>query len=296
MRRIHQIISRAAVLAAAGLVAVSLSARTASATTLYTTNGGFDTWNDTVTSDSGTFTNGDVNSPSQGHFGFRGTAPTNGSTAVVNTSSGGSLVVTRNAGDTVLDAPLLNITPSGTTIFDSKVTVTVPTYTTPGTDNGPIFGLDIFGDGGGTNVASLVLDSANGRIYDSVGATTFDLSTGTPPPALAPTFAAGSAVTLEIDATYTAGNNVSLNYLVNGVSYDTETATSASFYDAAIFGSNGYEGAPDTDNGTTDAGNTADFSNYLVTETVVPEPGSLAVLGVGGLLFAFRRNRRAVSL
>jgi len=285
MRRIHQIISRAAVLAAAGLVAVSLSARTASATTLYTTNGGFDTWNDTVTSDSGSFTNGDVNSPSQGHFALHGTLPTHGSAAVVNTSGGGNLVVTRNAGDSVLDAPVLNITPSGTTIFDSKVTVQV-TPTLTGGASGPAFGLDIFGDGGGTNVASLVVDGTTGDIYDSVGGTQFLLSDGSMG---APAVNTGSAVTFEIDATY-AGGSVSLNYLVNGSSVDTESIASASFYDAAIFGGFGYAA------GTDPSSQAADFSNYLVTETVVPEPGSLAAIGIGGLLFAFRRNRRRASL
>jgi hypothetical protein len=262
-----------------------LSARPASASTLYTTNGGFATWNDSVTSDSGSFSSGDVTGAGQGHFGFRGTAPTNGSTASVNLAGSGTLVVTRKAGDNVQVAPVLNVTPSGLTIFDSQVTVQVsPTGT--GGASGPAFGLDIFGDGGGTNVASLVVDGTTGNIYDSVGASTFLLSDGS---AGAPAVNTGSAVTFAIDASY-LGGTVSLNYLVNGISVDTESISSSSFYAAELFGGTGYAA------GTDPASQVGTFSNYLVTETAVPEPGSLAVLGLGSVLFAFRRNRRVASV
>ena len=75
-------------------------------------------------------------------------------------------------GESVLVAPTFgNYAPVPTFTIYSQVTVTVPSGQTTGT-NGPDFGLNLFGDmHGSTNLGSLVVDSANGHIYDTYGGT-----------------------------------------------------------------------------------------------------------------------------
>jgi hypothetical protein len=270
MLGIHRNIRRAALIAAAAVLTGTLSAQSARANTLY----------GPTSFGSPTFSSGNVNG--QAGFGVSVTGSPGTSTATVNTSVP-ELTVTRNAGDALLAAPTFGAyDPASTFTIDSKVTVLIPTFTGTGGSTGPAFGLDVFGDSGGTNVAGLVVDASNGEIYDSAGGSVFTVS-----PTV--TTSVDTPVNLEVDATF-SGGTVTLNYLVNSVSVDTNTASAASFYDAAIFGGEGFT------NGGPDVSNVADFTNYSVTESSsVPEPTSLAALCVGGVLFGLRRNRRAVT-
>jgi len=284
MLGIHRNIRRAALIAAAAVLSGSLSAQTAHAGVLYNTTS-FNTFTNNSASGpaTGSFTTGSV--ATQGGFGITGATS---STATV-TTGGPDLVFSHAVGENTLAAPTYGtFTDSNPFTVVSKVTVTIPTFTGSGT-NGPVFGLDVFGNVGAANLGSLVVDARDGEIFDSSGASVNDLSTGAPP--LAGPFAANTAVALEIDATFNAGT-VTLNYYVNNnpVPYDTETASATSYYDSALFGGVGYAV------GATDAAAVADFTNYSITEsTSVPEPTSLGALCVGGVLFALRRNRRPVA-
>ena len=82
---------------------------------------------------------------------------------------------------------------------------------------------------------------------------------------------------------------VSLAYKVGGFTYDNESVSASSFYDAALFWGTGYTA------GTDATGNViADFSSYSVSSSL-PEPTGLGILCVGGVLFGLRRNRRAIA-
>lgn len=261
--------------AAAAVLGGSLWARPASANTLYSTD--FATYTDNSNSTSGSFSTG----PIGGQDSWVTIGNGGGSTA--NVTATPSLVIDRTStSDQVLSGPVTSF--SNASPFEIDSTVTVSSATAGTSTNGPFFGVDIFGGlSGGSNIASLGIDAATGNIVESVGGVIYNLSTGTPP--LAPT---GTPATLEIEATF-SGGNVYLNYLVDGTSYDMEEFDGVStFYSAELAGLTGYESGTDgTGSGT--------FTNYLVTESAVPEPTGLGIACVGAVLIGLRRNRRAVA-
>jgi len=292
MLGIHRKVRRVALIAAA-VVAGSLSAKSASASTLYNTN--FDSYYDYNSSPtSSTFTTGTNNADGQDSLQESGNGGDSSAT-ITNPGSNnpGYLTMSRETGDNFAVGPN-NIAYSSAAPFtvDSVVTVTLPaTYTTStGNSEGPVFGLNVLGNGSTVPIASLVVSAGNGDVWDTADD---DYEAN----GLVANFAAGSSIKLEIDATF-SGGEVSLNYLVNnalvdGTSQGVPLVSASSFSLAEMFGGiavdgNGSDTAPDTLTSVT-------FSGFSVTESV-PEPTSLAALCVGGVLFGLRRNRRPLSV
>jgi hypothetical protein len=282
MRRIHQIISRAAVLAAAGLVGVSMSARSASAATLVNT--GFEN-----------FSTGNVD----GQQGFvinpsgviTSTANVTTSTPVEGTQA---LDISRTAGGTLQTAPHTIVAQPAPFNVTVQADVAIPTFTT-GAGDGPFFGLNLIGNNGALGIGSLVIDARNGHIADSTGPSGLsDLSVGTNPPfATAPVLTAGNTFhTLKINADFTAGQGgpVTLNYFVDGVQYDSVVDTGpVNSFDFGFLSGFGVS-SPGVDAGAS----LGVFDNFsITTDAAVPEPTGLAAVAVSGILFLARRSRRS---
>jgi len=291
MRPINRLINRAAVLAAAGLVALSITGRSASAdTVLYST--GFETPTFTTT---GSTPAGNLNG--QGGFVESLTGTGTGVVETSNVISGAQSVnITRNSASTLDFAPHTIVSQASPFTVTAQVDVKIPTFS--GTSgNGPNFGLDLYGNNGALEIGSLSIDSSNGNIWDTANGVSAALITdGSPDPS---PISAGSVETLKVVANFAsgAGGPVTLQYFIgsgpNGATTleDTETTTvNVSSFDYAYLFGGAALGAPSGDNGT----NSGIFDNYSVsTNAAVPEPTSMAVVGVAGMLLSLRRSRRA---
>jgi len=309
MRPNHRLINRAAVLAV-GVLALSFPGRAAFAdTVIYST--GFEP--STFTTTGGVGGAGAVNG--QGGF-VESLTPTNGtSTAIVENSnviSGTqSLNITRTASpsaNNIYVAPQTHVSQASPFEVTAQVDVKIGTIPTGTSGNGPDFGLNLYGNGGALQIGSLVVDSSDGNIYDTANGGAVDLITdGGPPNNVGGdpvALTSNSVETLKIVANFTsgAGGTVTLQYFMgagpNNASptlEDTQTTTGVdvnSFDFAYLWGGTSVGtptgDAPSGDNGT----NSAIFDNYSVsTDAAVPEPTSMAVIGVAGMLLSLRRSR-----
>jgi hypothetical protein len=308
MRPTNRLINRAAVLAAAGLVALSITGRSAHAdTVLYST--GFETPTFTTTGGSG----GGGNLNGQGSFVESLTGTGTGVVETSNVISGAQSVdITRNSASTLDFAPHTVVSQASPFTVTAQVDVKIPTFSGTG-GNGPNFGLDLYGNNGALEIGSLSIDASNGNIWDTANGRSAALITDGANPSEGPAvpggpvggdptpISANTVETLKIVANFAsgAGGPVTLQYFIgtgpNGATTleDTETTTvNVSSFDFAYLFGGAALGAPTGDNGT----NSGIFDNYSVsTNAAVPEPTSLAVVGVAGMLLSLRRSRRAVS-
>jgi hypothetical protein len=276
MRRIHQIISRAAVVAAAGLVALSLSAQSAKATTLYTT-------------DFSGFSTGDINTQSGG-TPTKTWSQTVSTNTAANVIAGPALQIARTGTTGLTEvAPVFspNVSLVGNTItVSTTVNVITPSTGNPADVDGPFFGITLVGSGGAPALGSFGIDALSGSLLFDTGDFSFNATTGAGPTGLS------GPQTISFSVTDTGSQDVLNAYLGNTLEYSaTSSNFASSFYAGFLGGFTDEPGQPGNDAG--DA--TANFTSYSVSESV-PEPASLSLLGVALIGFCGRRGRRNAVL
>jgi len=197
------------------------------------------------------------------------------------------------------------VSPATTTITtEGYLSYNTPTYTTGTPDAGPYFGINLYGNTGGVNIGGLVVDASNNEIYLSNGSTLtglyFDGSAATLDPAEWDQLKLVAAFTGNgVDAT-----SISLSAYVDGVLLsldaggDITSEQSANDGGVASFDyaylSGGTLGNPNASDLA--ANDVADFGNYSISASQVPEPMGASVIGVCGLLLAGRRTRRKATV
>jgi hypothetical protein len=160
------------------------------------------------------------------------------------------------------------------------------------TNDGPFFGLNLYGNNGTLFIGSFGIDGTTGDLVDDThGPGAFNLGSsgfGIGAYSADPWSTSGNAFeTFKIVATFLGGDGdaVELDDYLNGVEVDSNTTSVDvnSFDYAYLYGS--------ADDLTDTAGN-AYFDNYSITTTAaVPEPASLALVGLAGALLCTRRSR-----
>lgn len=287
MRPIHKIIRRSAVLAAAALMAGSFSAQSARAAVIFNSNG-FETANG-YTVGSNVF-----NQPSAGPaFGSLGTNSTTGTTHSQVVASLGdpnnAAQVTWTSADGFIGYSPFFTAPGNDPVSVDGPLVTITSnfsYTSTGANpvnfDGPFMGIKAFGNNGaGGAIGGLGVDSTTGELVR------FDPTNGYQTFTDDATLAQNTYALLTLTLNFTAHTYTET---VSGPVSDTFSGsfpnTITSFYAAYMAGET--TGGPDPTSAT------ALFDNYEITANAVPEPGSLALLGLSGLALLGRRTRRSV--
>jgi hypothetical protein len=294
MRPIHKIIRRAAVMAAAALFAGSFSAQSARATVIFDSQGFEAAAGYTVGSNV-------FNQPSAGlAFGSLGTNSTSGTThsqvagsnafagsnaAQVNWTTADGFIgyspffTSPGSNPVATDGPLVTVT----TEFKWETPVGVPNG-----GDGPFMGIKAFGNNGaGGAIGGLGVDSATGELvrFDPInGFQTFTDDA---------TLAVNTYALLTLQLNFTAHTYTET---VSGPVSDTFSGSFpnsiTSFYAAYMEGESTEGTGPNQTGDPTSA--TAFFDNYQINDAAVPEPGSLALLGLSGMALLGRRTRRSV--
>jgi len=293
MRSIHKTIRRAAVLAAAALVAGSLSAQSARATVIFNSNG-FETANG-YTVGSNLF-----NQPSSGPaFGSLGTNSTSGTThsqVVASNAFAGTNAAQLNW--TTADG-IIGYSPFFTAPGNDPVSVNGPLVTitsefkynapvgVPNGGDGPFMGLKAFGNNGAVLLGGVGVDLTTGelvRLDPSAGFQTFTDDA---------TLAVNTYALLSVQLNFNTHTYVeSVSGPVSDSFSGSFSGTATSFYAGYLDGESTNGSGPNQTGDPTSG--TGFYDNYQITDSAVPEPGSLALLGLSGIGMLARRSRRIV--
>jgi len=296
MRPIHKIIRRAAVMAAAALVAGSFSAQSARAAVIFNSQGFETSANYTVGANV-------FNQPSAGlAFGSTGTNANSGTTHSQVTNSNAfagsnAAQVNWTTADGYIGYSPFFTTPASNPVSVDGPLVTITTefkYETPSgpvvpgnTQDGPFMGIKAVGNNGATSIGGVGVDSTTGELV------TFDPTLGFQTFADDKTLAVDTYALLTVQLNFTAHTYLET---VSGPVNDTFSGSFpnsvTSFYAAYMEGENAAGLGADSPGDPTSA--TSYFDNYQITANAVPEPGSLALLGLSGLALLGRRSRRSV--
>jgi hypothetical protein len=168
-----------------------------------------------------------------------------------------------------------------------------PHYTADGTgEDGPYVGLNLIGNNN-QSIGSIGIDESTGVIWYGLGGNTNNLTQSTIYDG--GTTAGGEYDQLQLVASFNGTGGLTLSgYFDGSTVFSNQTVTTngsiTQLSDAYMW--NGTLLTSPDDNGSY----TADFGDFEVSATVVPEPTTLGLVGVCGLLLAARRSRRSVGL
>jgi hypothetical protein len=311
MLGIHRNIRRAALIAAAAVLAGSLSAESARASTIYTTDfTGFSTGNGNISGQTG-------GTPSSTSWGLSSSP----ATSTANIVSNSALQLTHQPGDSFGAAPNLASSTSAGSTFSVTTNINYTFTGDPvngpfGPPYGPFFGIELTGNNGATPIGYFGVDATTGAFLFDDGSDTFAISTYNASPTSSyqedmTTFGksyndtgssnfvpAGTYTDNKFELTATqgiGGGSVVLNAYYDGtlVASADSVASVGNFTTGYLFSENSV-GPGDDPYSSSD---TASFNYYQASETSsVPEPGSLFFLGAAAVAFCGRRTRRSRRL
>jgi len=312
MLAIHRTVRRVALMAAAAVLAGSLSGQSAHAAVVYSTGfgtfGGTDTWTNGSTTDgvdgyiSGTASASIQSNPSaytSNAFSTPGTV-NNPSWQGAPAFSSQALQLVRSAGGAAGVGPnLSSLTTVNSATQNSTVTISTYVGSVPasGTGTGPFVGLDLFGNNDAVAIGSFGIDESTGNVVYSLNGVNYTVSSQT----VAPISATGEYDQLQLVAAFTGGNGTTAGsiqltgYVDGNLAF---TGTSAAVGDVITF-SHAYMFAGTLDTPTdTNSAYTAYFGDYQVSQSLsaIPEPGTMTLMTVCGVLLAGRRKRKVLAV